>query len=306
MIMERYDIAIIGSGPAGLSAAVTATIRNKKIIFFGNKDFSLKVKKAERIQNYLGLPDISGKDLAEAFEKHIRDLEIEITEDKINAVYAMGDYFALQSADQMYEADTVILATGVMQGKMYPGEEEFLGRGVSYCATCDAPLYRGKTAVVVGSSPREEEEADFLAEVADKVFYIPTYKGDVNVSDKISVVREKPEKIFQDEDRRVLVTDQSEFTVDGVFILRESVSPGQLVPGLEVDGSHVVVNRKMETSIPGCFACGDITGLPYQYIKSAGEGNVAALSAVSYLAAKKRKEAAKKRKEAKAGEKKDD
>lgn len=301
--MARYDIAIIGTGPAGLSAAITATIRNKKIILFGNRDFSLKVKKAEQIRNYLGLPAVSGRELSEAFRNHIEAMNIEITEDKINAVYAMGDYFALQAAENMYEADTVILATGVMQGKMYPGEEEFLGRGVSYCATCDAPLYHGKTAVVVGSSPREEEEADFLAEVADKVFYIPTYKGEVNVSDRIDVIREKPKRIFQADDKRVLATDQGEFAVDGVFILRESVSPGQLVPGLEVDGSHVVVNRSMETSIPGCFACGDIVGLPYQYIKSAGEGNVAALSAVSYLAAKKREEERRKKEEKKKKEK---
>ena len=86
-----------------------------------------------------------------------------------------------------------------------------------------------------------------------------------------------------------LVTDSGEVSVDGVFILRESVAPSQLVPGLETEDNHVKVNRKLETSIPGCFACGDITGTPYQYIKAAGEGNVAALSAVAYLDEKKRK-----------------
>ena len=86
-----------------------------------------------------------------------------------------------------------------------------------------------------------------------------------------------------------LVTDKNEYTVDGVFFLRESVSPGQLVPGLEMADGHVAVDRQMVTNIPGCFACGDITGQPYQYVKSAGEGNVAALSAVSYLDAFRRK-----------------
>ena len=289
--MGRYDIAIIGTGPAGLEAAVTAKIRNKKILLLGNKDFSMKLQKAELIRNYLGLPDISGKELAERFQSHLEKMKIQITEDKITAVYAMGDYFALQGGDnQFYEATSVILATGVMQGKLYPGEEEFLGRGVSYCATCDAPLYHGKTAMVVGSSAKEEAEADFLAEVADQVFYIPTYKGDVNVSDQVKVVREKPKKIYEKEGKRILQTNEGKYPVDGVFILRESVSPGQLVPGLEVDQSHVVVDRNMATNIPGCFACGDITGLPYQYIKAAGEGNIAALSAVGYLAEKKRQE----------------
>lgn len=142
--MERYDIAIIGTGPAGLEAAITARIRNKKIILFGNKNLSLKVEKAHTIQNYLGLPNIGGEELKAAYEAHLKAMEIEITEDRINAVYAMGEYFALQGNGTNYEAQTVILATGVSTAKAYPGEEQFLGRGVSYCATCDAPLYRGK------------------------------------------------------------------------------------------------------------------------------------------------------------------
>ena len=134
--MERYDIAILGTGPAGVEAAITAKIRNKKIILFGNKNLSLKVEKAHTIQNYLGLPDIGGEELKAAYEAHLKAMDIEITEDKINAVYAMGEYFALQGNGTNYEAQTVILATGVSTAKAYPGEEQFLGRGVSYCATC--------------------------------------------------------------------------------------------------------------------------------------------------------------------------
>ena len=155
--MERYDIAIIGTGPAGLEAAITAKIRNKKIILFGNKNLSLKVEKAHTIQNYLGLPDIGGEELKAAYEAHLKAMDIEITEDKINAVYAMGEYFALQGNGTNYEAQTVILATGVSTAKAYPGEEQFLGRGVSYCATCDAPLYRGKTAAIIGNAAPEQK-----------------------------------------------------------------------------------------------------------------------------------------------------
>lgn len=295
--MERVDIAIIGTGPAGLEAAITARIRNKSVLLIGSKDFSNKLVKAESIRNYLGFPDITGRDLADRFARHLEEMNIEITEDKITSVYSMGDYFALQnSKNEFYEASTIILATGVMQGKLYPGEEEFLGRGVSYCATCDAPLYHGKTAIVVGSSEKEEAEADFLAEVADKVFYIPTYSGDIQLKDSVEVLREKPREIFESEGKRVLKTNTGEHPVDGIFILRESVSPAQLVPGLATDKNHVKVDRTMATNIPGCFACGDIVGQPYQYIKAAGEGNIAALSAVSYLAKKKR-EADKKVKE---------
>ena len=281
--MSRYDIAIIGTGPAGLSAAITATIRNKRVLLLGSRDLTQKLQKAHEIQNYLGFPAVSGADLAGAFQRHIDQMGIEITEKRINAVYAMGDYFALQSGDEMLEASAVILATGVVQGKPLPGEEELLGHGVSYCATCDAPLYRGKRAAVIGYSPREEAEAAFLSEVCSQVLYFPVYKDETHLPDGVAVIREKVTGIENTADGRVVKTGENGYTVDGVFVLREAVAPGQLVPGLAVDGSHVAVNRKMEASIPGVFACGDIAGTPYQYIKAAGEGNVAALSAVSYL-----------------------
>ena len=288
--MDRYDIAIIGTGPGGLEAAITAKIRNKNIILIGNKNLSLKVEKAHTIKNYLGIPDVAGDDLTARFKKHLADMEIEITEDKISSVYAMGEYFALQGADVMYEAETVILATGVVLGKPYPGENEYLGKGVSYCATCDAPLYRGKTAAVLGFSPKEEAEAAFLGEVCEKVYYFPQYKEPVELSkENIEICMDKPKEIKGEMTVNTLVTEGGEVSVDGVFILRESVAPSQLVPGLLTEDNHVKVNRKLETSIPGCFACGDITGTPYQYIKAAGEGNVAALSAVAYLDEKKRK-----------------
>ncbi|MBQ9199976.1 MAG: NAD(P)/FAD-dependent oxidoreductase [Lachnospiraceae bacterium] len=288
--MDRYDIAIIGTGPGGLEAAITAKIRNKNIILIGNKNLSLKVEKAHTIKNYLGIPDVAGDDLTARFKKHLADMEIEITEDKISSVYAMGEYFALQGADVMYEAETVILATGVVLGKPYPGENEYLGKGVSYCATCDAPLYRGKTAAVLGFSPKEEAEAAFLGEVCEKVYYFPQYKEQVELSkENIEICMDKPKEIKGEMTVNTLVTEGGEVSVDGVFILRESVAPSQLVPGLLTEDNHVKVNRKLETSIPGCFACGDITGTPYQYIKAAGEGNVAALSAVAYLDEKKRK-----------------
>ncbi len=287
--MERYDIIIIGTGPAGLSAAITAKIRNKKILLLGQKGSSDKVRKAHEIQNYLGLPAVSGENLQKAFLDHIAAMDIAITEDKVTLIYPMDNFFALQTARDNYEADAVIIATGVVSGKPYPGEEEFLGRGVSYCATCDAPLYKGKSVAILGFSPKEEAEADFMAEYAAHVAYYPMYKEDVKVKDGIEILRDKPLSItgagFKAD---TLVTDAGERPYDGIFILRDAVSPKQLVPGLELDGPHIKVDRRMATNIPGCFACGDIAGTPYQYIKSAGEGNVAALSAVAYLDEKRR------------------
>jgi hypothetical protein len=283
--MNRYDIAIVGSGPGGLEAAITAKIRNKDIILFGNKDLSLKITKAAEIKNYLGFPDITGENLAKAYNEHLQKMDININYSRINAVYAMGDYFVLQSADEMFEAKSVIISTGVVTGKTVPGENENLGRGVSYCATCDAALYKGKEAIVVGYSSKEEEEVIFLAEKAKKVTYLALYKNVTFLADNIEVIEGSlPREIIKNEDSLTLVTNKGSYTADGVFFLRDAISPEKLVPGLLIEEGHITVDRSMRTNIEGVFACGDITGKPYQYMKAAGEGNVAALSAVSYLA----------------------
>ncbi|MBO4471873.1 MAG: NAD(P)/FAD-dependent oxidoreductase [Clostridia bacterium] len=281
--MERYDIAIIGTGPAGVSAALTAKNRNKSILLLGSRQMSEKVAKAHEIRNYPGLPFVKGEDLAAAFRDQLDRMEIPVMESRIGAVYAMGDYFALQAGEEMLEAKTVILATGVVMAKTLPGEEELLGRGVSYCATCDAPLYRGRRAAVIGYSPREEAEAAFLAGVCSKVTYFPMYAENTDLPETVEVIREKPEGILKAETGLRVKTAAGEYPADGVFVLREAVAPGQLVPGLETDGPHVKVNRRMETNLPGVFACGDLVGTPYQYVKAAGEGNIAAISAAAYI-----------------------
>ena len=285
----RYDIAIIGTGPAGLEAALTAVARNKNILLLGSRDLSQKVTKAHAVQNYLGLPNASGEAMGKAFQEHLDQMGIRITAGKVSMCYAMGDYFALQTKDasNMLEASTVILATGLAKAKGFPGEDEFLGRGVSYCATCDGALYKGKKVAVIGYSQKEDEEADFLADLAE-VAYFPQYKGEPSTNEKVKILREKPEAILGDTKVRKLKTDAGEHDVDGIFILRESIAPDKLVPGLELTDGHVKVNLQMETNLPGLFAAGDITGAPYQYIKAAGQGNVAALSAVSYLAKEKK------------------
>lgn len=280
----RYDCIIIGSGPAGLSAAITLKIRNKSVLVIGNNTVSEKVSKAHEINNYLGIPKISGSDLSKKFLSHADMMGVTIENHQVHAVYAMGDFFSLQTTDNdMFEASSVIIATGVNFGKPYPGENEYLGRGVSYCATCDAPLYKNKKIVIIASTKKEEHEANFMSEICSEVIYIPTYKEEVQVNDKVKVIYDEPVEIKGKLKADTLVLKNEEITADGFFILRESVSPAQLVPGLKMDGNHIEVNRKMETNIKGCIACGDIVGAPYQYIKAAGEGNIAAISVVEYL-----------------------
>lgn len=285
---QIYDAAIIGTGPAGISAAITLTIRNKKVILFGSKTLSNKLEKAHLIQNYPGFPSVSGEELQKNFQAHLTFLGIQITEDNITSCFSMGDTFSLLSkSNKEYEAKTIIIASGVNFGKPYEGEEEFLGRGVSYCATCDAPLYKGKSCVIIGQTAAEKKEAEFMAEICSKVTYIPLYKEETCFSEtaagKISVICDVPLKIEGNKKAERLILKNQTLEADGFFILRESVSPKQLFSDLELDGNHIKVNRQMETSIAGCYACGDITGTPYQYIKAAGEGNVAALSAVKFL-----------------------
>ena len=281
--MERYDIAIVGSGPAGLSAALNAKIRNKKFIIFGNKELSHKLSKAPKINNYLGFYGVTGAQVRDKFLEHIDNMGIEITEERVNNIYAMGDYFALMVNEKMYEATTVILATGMEYTKPIKGEEQLLGKGVGYCATCDAPLYRDKVVTVIGYNKEAEEEANYVSELASKVNYVAMYKDEYDLKDDIEVVVDRPLEILGDTKVNAVRFKDKEIESDGVFVLRDSISPGQLVPGLLMENGHIKVDRTMATNIPGCFAAGDCVGVPYQYIKSAGEGNIAALSAVKYL-----------------------
>lgn len=280
---NRYDIAIVGSGPAGLSAAINAKIRNKNIIIFGNKELSNKIIKAPMINNYLGFKSITGEQLKEHFSVHIEDMDIEITLDRINNVYAMGDYFTLMANEKVYEATSVILATGIEFSKPLSGELEYLGRGVGYCATCDAPLYRGKVVTVIGYNEEAVEEANFISEIVGKLYFVPMFRGEYKLNSNIEIVNGVPVDIQGTDKVNKLVLKDMEINTDAIFILKDSVRPEQLVPGLEMDEMHIKVNRKMETNLEGLYAAGDIIGKPYQYIKAAGEGQVAALNAVSFI-----------------------
>lgn len=281
--MERFDIAIIGSGPAGISAAINAKVRNKSIVVFGHKEMSTKLTKAHEINNYLGFYHKTGEEMKNIFLEHAGQMGVEITEARVTNIYEMGGYYSILANNEIYEATSIILATGVNFGKPFKGEEELLGRGVSYCATCDAPLYKGKEVTIIAYNKHEEAEADYVADLASKVTYIPMYKEEVEVKDSIEVIRDIPVEIVGENMVEKLILKNTEINTAAVFILRDSVSPGQLVPGLTLDKNHVAVDIHMKTNLPGCFAAGDIAGKPYQYIKAAGQGNIAALSAVGYL-----------------------
>ena len=289
----RYDIAIIGTGPAGISAAITAKLRNKNIILFGNKDLSDKINKAHSIKNYTCLPNVTGEELATALKNHLNDLDIEITEKRVNAVYSMGEYFALQVGKEMIESKSLIIATGVTALKTLENEDEFLGRGVSYCATCDAHFCKGKDVAVIAYTKEAEEDALFLSEVCSSIKYFPLYDISNEIFDKygnIQIIKDKPIGFAGNMKAEKIICENSSYDAFSTFVVRNNISADKLVPGLKTDGTHIIVDLQMETNIKGLFACGDIAGKPYQYIKSAGQGNIAALSAIAYLANKSKGE----------------
>ncbi|MBS7398180.1 MAG: NAD(P)/FAD-dependent oxidoreductase, partial [Ruminiclostridium sp.] len=239
------------------------------------------------IQNYPGFPDISGMELNEKLAEHMRRMDISFAEKRINGIYDIGGYFMLLAGENEYKADTVIIAAGARSVKELPGERELLGKGVSYCATCDGNFYKGKTIAVICDYKEAEEEVDFLAGLAEKVYFSPSYKTDFSRSNVVTlgspVVSVKGEKHAD----AVSLKDGSEIAVDGVFFLRQSVSADILLNGLEMDNGSIAVGRDMSTSVKGCFAAGDCTGAPYQIAKAIGEGNTALHSAIRYLAGKK-------------------
>ena len=284
----RYDIAIIGTGPGGVSAAITAKIRNKSIILFGSSELSPKIRSASKILNYPGLPEISGAELCDRFKAQLCGLGIEITEKQVGAVYAMGSYFGIQAGTDMYEATSCILACGVSMKEAIPGEEQFTGRGVSYCATCDGQFYKGKTVAVIGYNEEAESDAVYLSELCKMVYYIPVKRvselNELAKHENISIINAVPKAIEGSLKAERLITSEGSCEPDGIFVIRDAIAPDKLVPGLRTDGGHVIADKDMATNLKGLFACGDITGTPYQYIRAAGQGNVAALSAVKYLA----------------------
>ena len=283
-----YDVAIIGTGPAGLSAALTLKLHNKEIIWLGSPALSDKVGKSEKIANYPGVPMVSGADLNAAFAAQAREMGLEPKDARVTNIADMGDRFMVLADNEMYEARTLLLATGVAVAKGMEGEAELLGRGVSYCATCDGFLYKGKTVAVFCTDERMVHDIRYLEEICGKVYVYTTFGYGAsadNAGGTENAVVPGNTEILRSPIRKlsgglkcdsVELADGIKLDVDGVFILRPAIAPATLFPGLETDGAHIKTGRSQETNYKGCFAAGDCTGRPYQIAKAVGEGNIAA------------------------------
>lgn len=274
-----YDIAVIGAGPAGYSAAINARKREKSVIVIGQNTGWLS--RAERIDNYPGMPGVSGQEMLRAMEQQAKEMGAELRGGVVHQMIDMGDSFALSLGADFVQARKVILATGAKQPRLLPGEERLLGRGVSYCGTCDGMLYRGKRVAVIGAGPEAVSEANFLMSLCESVVYFGA--PDEALDSRIEVFGAKVTEITGEMRAKGLVADGEEMPFDGVFIFREAMALSSLLPGLEMDGAFIRVDRQMRTSVPGVFAAGDCTGLPLQVAKAVGEGCTAALCAAQEL-----------------------
>lgn len=264
------DVIVIGAGPAGLSAALTLRSRGKSVLLLESPGAASALAKAEKVDNYPGLPEIGGGELLDAMREQALSLGAEFLREKALAVLPMGDRFYVSAGQETLEARSLILAAGAARGKTLPGEEALLGMGVSYCATCDGMLYRGKNVAVLGFSADAEEEAEFLRSIGCNLRFF-------------SAEESKKARILGENRVEGIELDGETLPFDGVFVLRDTVAPQALLPGLELQGVHIAVQTDMRTSVAGVFAAGDCVGTPYQIAKAVGEGNIAALSAAKYL-----------------------
>lgn len=300
-----YDLIIIGGGPAGITAGIYAT-RQKLNTLLITKSFGGQVaKKAVAIENYPGFAEISGLELIRRFKKHLRKQKIDIERDEVTKIKKIGKKFFVQTKSKhQFQAKAVIVASGADPRPLeVEGEKKYIGRGLSYCPTCDGPLFEGKTVAIIGGGNAGFEAAIFLSLIAKKI-YILEYGKKVG-ADEINQERVKKtkkvevitnvaiKKIQGDQFVNSLVYEdrktgrEKTLAVEGVFIEIGSQPATSFIKGL-VDFNEkdeIIVNPKTgETRIPGLFAAGDIDDVPYkQIVIAAGEGTKAALSAYNYL-----------------------
>jgi len=268
-LLLAWDVFIIGGGPAGLSAAVNVRARGKTALVVSNPLEENPLWRSERVENYLGLPGVSGAELLRTFRAHAEAAGVEFLEGKALNAMRYGEHWMASVGSEVYEAGALVLAAGAARPQKLPGEAELLGRGVSYCATCDGRLYRGKKVAVLGWTESARREAVFLEDLGCQVTYLHRPKT-CEIQGGRSV-------------ERLLLDGGESLEVEGVFVLRPTAAPTDLLPGLALRDGFVAVDRSMATNLPGVFAAGDCTGGPMQVSKAAGEGLTAGQSAAKWL-----------------------
>ncbi|MGN0777626.1 MAG: NAD(P)/FAD-dependent oxidoreductase [Aristaeellaceae bacterium] len=280
------DLLILGSGPAAWSCALTARKRALDCAVIVSGADTGWLAKADRVDNYPGLPAVSGRELLRIFRQQAEEAGAAVISGVARQVQPLGDTFMTLVGNDVVESRAVVLAMGAARPRLLPGEDELLGQGVSWCGTCDGMFYRGKEVAVISAWHGGVEEADFLSRLAAKVDYYCLAPHDV--PDRLSLLPGTPKALAREDGRIAVTTPEGTRHYDGVFVFRPAVAPDRLLPGLDTAGAFIAVNRRMQTSLPHVYAAGDCTGQPLQIAKAVGEGNIAAISAAEDLAAKEK------------------
>lgn len=276
-----YDVVIIGSGPAGISAALYAKRRKLSVLIISKGIGALE--KAEQIENYYGFPNgITGKELYENGIRQARTLDIDMADDEVISL-SYGENFEVETVNSSYKARTAILATG--SNRITPnikGIREFEGKGVSYCAICDAFFYKGKDVAVLGNGNYAVHEMEQLKPIVNAITIL-TNGEEIVENRNINVeVNDKKIREFRGDNsiQEVEFEDGTKKQINGIFVALGTASSNDLARkiGARIENNHIVVDENMQTTVPGLFACGDCTGGLLQISKAVYEGAKAGLA----------------------------
>lgn len=304
--IKDYDLIIIGGGPGGLAAGLYAARGKLKTIILDKSPYSGALAYTNRIENYPGVGPISGIELLNNLRKQATDFGAEYTELQVIGVDIKGDTKKVFTMSGQYTGRAVIIATGAMGRRpTLKGEEEFLGKGVSYCASCDAAFFDGKVAAIIGSSVEALEEANAVAKYARKVYIVSPHKELPQSEEDQPILRNERIEVLTGTSLKAIYGDEivkgitvrdgsgkeNNLEVDGVFIYLQGTKPVTdfLANSLDLtEEGCIEVDREMRTTFDGVFAAGDvICKRVRQAIIAAAEGCIAALSAERYLYHKK-------------------
>ena len=293
-----YDVVILGGGPAGMSAGVYCARNNLSTAILDRSIFGGQPTNYLELENYIGFPIVDSTELMERFEFHVDKFNVnKFPMVDIYGVDLLSDLKSVETDNGIFYAKTVIIATGAKPKKLgVKGEDEFLGRGVSYCAICDGAFYKGKTVAVIGGGNSALEEALYLSTIADKVYlvhYKNTFRADKVIQDKVFntsnielVLNKSIKEIRGDNNVTQLILNNSELDVDGVFIYIGMTPNVELVNNqLSQDKSgFIITDNTMQTSIKGVYAIGDVRNTPLrQVITATSDGAIAGVYACKYI-----------------------
>ena len=296
------DVVIIGGGPAGVSAALTAMHRGKTALIVSSPPEDSPLWKAEHIDNYPGLPGVTGRELLQKLLLHAEGSGAQLMRGRVLSIMPMGTSFGVSVGSDFVQGRAVVIASGLSRAKPYPGEAEYLGAGVSYCATCDGMLYRGREVAIVGGGNTAVGDALTLARLAGRVTLIhrrDALRASAVYLDKlrengVNIVWNTEVKALQGDDRltglvlRNKVTgEESTLPVDGLFVAVGRRPETALFRGqLETDeAGYLIADETTRTSLPGVYAVGDVRRKPVrQILTAAADGAVAAHYIEEYLA----------------------